>query len=327
MRVLRNLLITLICIALVGAAVIFGYFQLHGHREKALLEEGLALMEQGNYRLAREKFAEGQQYENSITRHLATDILEEDLYKYVAICDFRLGEMDEAASIYDRLLRIHPKDPLLMQGRATVYAAQGQMEEARKLFDLAIGIDSSDYSHIYTAAMTLRQYGDPETGRVYLETLLADHGEELDPLTKGQALCFVGQYKEAEEILSGIANPDMQTTFLLASAREYNGKHEEALTLLDQYEDQIAAYPEMLDLKGTALCGLGRWEEALALFEQALPLAQEGTALQQSILFNRIAALENLRDFAKAKELAAQYSELYPDDARMNRENLFLQSR
>ena len=293
MRVLRNLLITLICIALVGAAVIFGYFQLHGHREKALLEEGLALMEQGNYRLAREKFAEGQQYENSITRHLATDSMEEDLYKYVAICDFRLGEMDEAASIYDRLLRIHPKDPLLMQGRATVYAAQGQMEEARKLFDLAIGIDSSDYSHIYTAAMTLRQYGDPETGRVYLETLLADHGEELDPLTKGQALCFVGQYKEAEEILSGIANPDMQTTFLLASAREYNGKH----------------------------------EEALALFEQALPLAQEGTALQQSILFNRIAALENLRDFAKAKELAAQYSELYPDDARMNRENLFLQSR
>lgn len=327
MRFIRNLLITLICIAAIGSGVVFGYFQYRGGKEKDLLTEGLGLMEQGNYRLAREKFAQAQQYENSITRRLATDSLEEDLYKYVAICDFRLGELEEAASIYDRLLRIHPKDPLLMESRATVYAAQGQMDEAVALFDEAVLIDEHNYRNIYTAALTLREYGNEEAGKVYLEKLLEEHGEEIDALTRGQALCFLGRYEEAEEILDGIENPDMQTSFLLASAKEYGGEHEEALAILEEYEEQIASYPEMLDLKGAALCGLGKYKEALKYLEEALPLTQKGTALQRSVLFNRICAVENLRDFERAKELAAEYSELYPNDKRMNRENLFLQSR
>ena len=327
MRAMRNILLTLICIAAIGAGVIFGYFQFRGNRENDLLTEGLELMEQGNYRLAREKFAEASRLENPITRHLATDSMEEDLYKYDAICDFRLGQLEEAASIYDRLLRLHPKDPLLLESRATVYAATGEMEEAVNLFDTAIAIDDKNFSHIYSAALTLREYGNVDAGRNYLEKLLTEHGEEIDALTRGQALCFLGRYQEAEEILGGIQNPDMQTSFMLASAREYNGKHEEALAILEEYEEEINAYPEMLDLKGTALCGLERYEEAMTCFEQALPLTQDGTALKKSILFNRIAVLENLRRFDEAKELAAEYSQLYPDDARMNRENLFLQSR
>ena len=327
MRVLRNLLITLICIAAVGAGAVFGYFRFRGRKELGLLNEGISLMEQGNYRLARETFARAQQYENTITRRLSTDSMEEDLYKYVAICDFRLGDLEEAASIYERLRRIHPKDPLLMEGQATVFAAQGQMEEAKKLFDTAIEIDSKNFEHVYTAALTLREYGDEEAGKQYFEKLLSDHEPELDPLTRGQALCFLGRYQESEKILSGIENPDMPTVFLLAGAKEYVGKHEEALKLLEEYEEQIAEYPEMLNLKGTALCELGKYSEGLAYFEQALPKTQDGTTLQRSVLSNRIAALENLREFDRAKELAAQYSEQYPDDKRMNRENLFLQTR
>ena len=115
--------------------------------------------------------------------------------------------------------------------------------------------------------------------------------------------------------------------FLLAGAREYSGQHEEALALLEQYTEEIGTSPEMLNLKGNALCGLGKYKEALACFEQALPLSQDGTALRQSLLFNRIAAVENMRDFKRAKELAAEYAELYPKDTRMERENLFLQTR
>lgn len=327
MRIFRNFLLTLLCIAGIGAAVLFGYYQQRGSREKALLNEGISLMEQGNYRGAREKFAMAQQYENKITRRLSMDSLEEDLYKYTAICDFRLGDYESAASIYDRLLRIHPKDPLLMEGRATVHAALGEMDEAVAMFDQAIEIDRRSYSRIYAAALTLREYGNPEAGKRYLEELLTDYAEEIDDLTRGQALSFVGRYEEAAEVLESIQNPDMQTTFMLASAKEQMGGHEEALDLLEEYTEQIAFYPEMLNLKGTALCGLGEYEEALEYFEQALPMAREGTQLRQSLLFNRIAAVENLRDFARAKELAAEYAELYPDDERMQRENLFLQTR
>ena len=119
----------------------------------------------------------------------------------------------------------------------------------------------------------------------------------------------------------------MQTCFLLTCAREYTGSHQEALDLIADYTEEISTSPEMLNLKGTALCGLKKYDEALSCFEQALPLSQNGTALQRSIMFNRIAAVENLRDFKRAKELAAEYSEKYPKDKRMNRENLFLQTR
>ena len=158
MRFIKNFLLTVICIAAIGAAVLFGYYRFRGSRETELLSKGLSLMEQGNYRLARDKFAEAQQYENKITRYLSDDSLEEDLYKYTAICDFRIGEIEAAASLYDKLLMIHPRDPSLIESRAAVYAAQGDMEQAVELFDMAIAIDKSNYTRIYTAAMTLREY-------------------------------------------------------------------------------------------------------------------------------------------------------------------------
>jgi tetratricopeptide (TPR) repeat protein len=202
-----------------------------------------------------------------------------------------------------------------------------KLEEAAEMFDMAIAIDPKDYTRVYTAAMTLREYGDSETGTRYFEELLTEHADEIDDLTRGQALCFLGKYKEAADILDSVEEPDMQMSFLLAGAREYSGQHEEALALLEQYTEEIGTSPEMLNLKGNALCGLGKYKEALACFEQALPLSQDGTALRQSLLFNRIAAVENMRDFKRAKELAAEYAELYPKDTRMERENLFLQTR
>lgn len=327
MRFFRNLMITLILIAVIGAASLFGYFRSTGNKEKALLNEGISLMEQGNYRKARESFAQAQQYENRITRKLSSDCLEEDLYKYTAVCDFHLGEFEEAALIYDRLLRIHPRDPILMESRASVYAAQGRMEEAVSLFDMAIEIDNRNYARIYTAALTLREYGNAQAGKKYLNRLLEEHGDEIDDLTRGQALCFTGRYEEAVEALSRIENPDMQTSFLLAGALRSAGKNEEVLKILDGFEEEVSGNPEMLDLRGAALCGLGRYEEGLVCFEEALPLAQEKSGLQRSILSNRISALESLRRFDRAAELAKEFLELYPDDAKMKRENLFLQTR
>ena len=327
MRIFRNILLTLIIMAAIGAGTLFGYYRFRGSKEMQLMNEGISLMEQGNYRAARGKFADAQQFENSITRRLSEDTMEEDLYRYIAICDFRLGEYEEAAFIYDKLLVLHPKDSSLLSARATVCAAQGEMDKAESLFDTSIAIDKKNYSRIYNAALTLREYGNEEKGAKYFRKLLEEHDEDLDPVIRGQALCFLKQYKEAISVLNKVENPDMQTSFLLASATEQTGDHDKALKILKEYEEQIVNYPDMLNLKGTALCGTGKYKQALKYFEMALPLSQEGTALRRSILFNRICVYENLRDFKRAAELAAEYSKKYPDDKQMNRENGFLQTR
>ncbi len=327
MRIIRNILLTLICIAAVGAAAVFGYYRVRGSREAALMSEGLALMEQGNYRAARTRFASAQEYENSITRRLSTDTMEEDLYRYTAICDFRLGDYEKAGTIYDNLLRRHPKDPVLLSSRATVWAALGNMEEAVPLFDTAIAIDRSNYSRLYDTGLTMREYGNDKDAKRYFNKLLKIDAKKVDPVIRGQALCFVGKHKEAAAVLDSIENPDMQTSFLFATAMEKTGAHEEALKILDDYEDQIREDPDMLNLKGNALFGLGRYEEALACFDQALQLAEKGTALRRSLMFNRIAVLEQLRDFKGAAEYAAIYAKEFPGDKAMERENLFLQTR
>ena len=188
-------------------------------------------------------------------------------------------------------------------------------------------LDRTEQQRLLDQAMILREYGSPEAGNKYLELFLEQYGEEADPLMRGQALCFLGRYEEAVRLLEEIRNPDMQTSFLYAGALEHTGEHEKALSILAEYEEQLPANPDMLALRGTALFGLSRYEEAIACFEEALPLAGEGTELRRSLLFNRIAAYENLRRFDRAKELAAEYAEEYPDDERMQRENLFLQTR
>ncbi len=327
MRIFRNILFTLVFMTAIAAAAIFGYYRFRAGKEIDLMTEGISLMEQGSYRSARTKFSDAQQYENNITRRLSDDTLEEDLYRYTAICDFRLGDYEEAAFIFDKLLILHPRDSSLLSSRASVYAALGQMEKAEAMFDTAIAIDRSNYSRIYTAALTMREYGGEEAGQKYFQKLLAEHEQDLDPVTRGQALCYLKKYEEAVNVLNEIENPDIQTSFLLASAMEEMELHEEALAILAEYEDQIGTYPDMLNLKGTALCSLEKYKEALVCFEEALPLSQEGSSLRRSILFNRIAALEHLREFKKAAELSAEYVKAYPKDKLMNRENNFLQTR
>ena len=82
----------------------------------------------------------------------------------------------------------------------------------------------------------------------------------------------------------------------------------------------------MLDLRGAALCGWAVTRRGLPVLRRPAPCGEQ-TGLQRSILSNRISALESLRRFARAAELAEEFLKLYPNDSRMKREILFLQTR
>ena len=70
MRIFRNILLTLIIMAAIGAGTLFGYYRFKGSKEMQFMNEGIALMEQGNYRAARGKFADAEQYHQKAFRRL-----------------------------------------------------------------------------------------------------------------------------------------------------------------------------------------------------------------------------------------------------------------
>jgi tetratricopeptide (TPR) repeat protein len=119
------------------------------------------------------------------------------------------------------------------------------------------------------------------------------------------------------ERLEGYAQRDPSNSALLIDLAEtYHqaGAHERALTALDRLPDSDRAAG--LALRGQALMALARWDEAAALYEQALGRDVANPAL----LFNLAYALMGAdRDAARAAALLAQAAELDPRDVRVAR--------
>ena len=70
---------------------------------------------------------------------------------------------------------------------------------------------------------------------------------------------------------------------------------------------------------------MGDYQAALDAFQAGLAI--EGNTVMQSLKFNEVVAYEYLGQFEAAKQAMQQYLNLYPDDEKAQRENIFLQTR
>lgn len=66
---------------------------------------------------------------------------------------------------------------------------------------------------------------------------------------------------------------------------------------------------------------------ALKDFEVGIQCEPKGSKLRQEMQYNVICIYEEKRDWAKAKELMAEYVAAYPDDESVKKEAEFLQTR
>ena len=279
--------------------------------------EGMVCFARGSYKYAVNFF-------DMSLEALAVDNpeFERDVKYYKAESLKKSGRTRDASKLYEELA--------LEEGGALAYAALGQMsledgetKEAMEYFDLAADgcTDYEVYLLIYSACSDALLEAD---GTAYLEKAL-----EIQPQTYEDMASLGRVYYSLEETGKAMEYLD----------RAVEGGYTDAVPVLGSIyleENNIAAARALYEkargkglgdaeyYNGYALCALAEGKPDDALIFIAEGLKDSGESESRSLLFNEVAAYEAKRDFETAREKAAAFLELYPNDKSMIREYKFL---
>lgn len=284
---------------------------------------GLAYMGLAQYEDA------GQAFEAALAE--ADDKMPEntaDLRLYLAACQYRMEDYEEAADTCTELLEAAEEgvaDAYYLRGASELH--EGNQNDAKSDFDRAVALEPGDYDlylNIYEVYSKMSLSG---IGGEYLQSALNIQGSELeDYYNRGRIYYYLENYTEAQSQLIGAVEQGYEPAMeLIGRVYLAQGDSEHAQAI---YEQLGAAFGESASsYNGLALCAMQRGEYDAALSYIGQGLALDGTESKQELYFNEIVAYEKKLDFATAKQKAEAYVANYPSDAAGQKEYTFLKSR
>ena len=160
-------------------------------------------------------------------------------------------------------------------------------------------------------------------GSRYLEQALE---KEENSYQKGQLYYYMEDYENAKEQLQkAVDQKETEAACLLGQVYLEKGDTAGAREMFQQYLDMEGTRAK--GYNGLALCDIKEenYEEALKNIEAGLEDAE--TEDMKLLMFNEVVVYEKMSDFATAKEKADKYTEWFPDDEEMQKEQTFLASR
>ena len=237
------------------------------------------------------------------------------------------GKLDQAAAIYDSIVRLQPSHFDAIQMLGTVATQQGKFDQAVALFDRALAINPDMAQALTNRGTALRNLKRPAEALASFERALQltpqdaltlyNHGSVLSDLKRhSEALA---SYEQALAI-----RPD----YFVALNNRGN-----ALLALHLYDEAIASFVAALKIKPDAedvLCNLGsaqreigRFSEALANYDAALKIKPDYVVALNSRA-NCLAYLkrhdEALKHYDRALALQPNYVEALVNRANTLRE-------
>ncbi len=313
-KIVINCLI-IMCALLVGCSR-------YDSEEISLRDEGVELMDSGDYEGAIDKFDEAL----ACSIGKVTD-LEIDIDYYKAAAQYNAGLFDDAITTYTALIK-YDKDnyePYFLRG--SLYAEEGEIGQAITDYDAAVSCDEKNfllYIEIYENLDTL-DYSDQ--GLVYLNEALAVSDKSANAkYYKGRIYYMLGQYDDAEELLTAAVDKNVvEAKLYLAKLYQDQGDSDAAKELLEDYANSDEVTSDALATLGDIEMASGEYEKALNYYEAGLKL--DSIDNKPDLLKGEAVALEYLGRFDEAKEVLTQYLEEYPNDEEASKELIFLQTR
>jgi tetratricopeptide (TPR) repeat protein len=226
----------------------------------------------------------------------------------LAFCHYHLGELawgggdsGEARAHYERGLAAAPGDPALLQGRAKVLAATGQVDEAITAYDrltqrvplpqylLEYGELLESVGRLPEAQAQYRLLAEQQrlsaaqgsTDDVTAALVAADHGDPAEAVRLAE-----GEWSRRQSVFSAEA---------LAWALHQAGRDAEALPLIEQ-AGALGRRDATLDYRrGMILAGLGRTGDAVAALDGALATNPHFSPLHAPAALRTLETLRGVR--------------------------------
>ncbi|HIT90898.1 MAG TPA: tetratricopeptide repeat protein [Candidatus Merdenecus merdavium] len=252
--------------------------------------------------------------------------VKKDLLYYKGTAQYKNEEYSKAIETFQELLEIEEsKDAYYLRGLSQL--AEGSVAEAEEDFRKAISLDPENihlYIEIYQAYVAL---GLEEGGTIYLQDALnISANGSFNDYNIGQIYYYLKDYESARNSFNqAIENGDQEAMLFLGKVLYELNDIDNGITIYQKYLAEVKE--DARAYNGLALGKIKKQDYDGALLNIQTGLSMDDGEVKQNLLFNEIVAYEGKADFATAKEKAAEFVALYPDDSVGQREYEFLQTR
>ncbi len=286
------------------------------HRSRGIADMGLS-----DYRAAIDEFTEALSTNKGYVQDMDVDIS-----YYLAVSQYRLGDVQGANDTYSAIIALYPKESDAYYLRGRTYLAMQDNDNAKSDFDKAVKLSPDDpdlYIQIYEA---LAAAGLTSDGERYLKSAM-ELNKKLSSFQKGRLYYCMGDYERAKQNLESAVETekDPQATLYLGRTYEAMGDMNYAASLYKTYLENDPGNAQVMNQLGLCLMALNEYSAALEAFNNGIEIGDP--AMDQSLRFNQIVAYEHLGDFNRAKTLMQDYLKDYPADEEAIREEQFLSTR
>ena len=290
--------------------------------QTAYRQIGINAMESGDYAGAVDAF-------NSALGQCIGKITENelDICYYKAAAQYASGDSEGAVATYTAIIDYDKKAADAYYLRGCVYLKQGNTESAVSDFDAAVRYNSDDYELYVNIYENLLAYDMTEKGEEYLNKTFDIKGNSAEDYAwRGRIYYYLGQYDNAmTELNSALDKESVIANLYIAQVYEAQGDSENAEVYYQNYVNSGAADSEAMNSLGEIEMAKGNYSGALTYLQQGI--AMENVTNRRELMQNLIICYEYTFDFNSAWNVVQEYVQAYPDDARAQREYIFLKNR
>lgn len=293
----------------------------HGGGKLDRRAKGIAHLARGEYEMAAGSFVDALACSNGIVDR--TDI---DVSYYLAVAQYKMGNLEEALATCDAICNIRPDDDGAYFLRGKIELALGNKDEALASFDKTVTLAPSDYDRYVGIYEELHARGYDTEASSYLEKAMSA-GNKLSDYNKGVLEYYLLSYTDARNDLENAKKKgnNENLTLYLGKTYEALGDSSYAMSLYEEFLREDPGAGRIYEQLATCKILNGDYQGALETIETGLSSGNgEGEA---GLMFDRVVAYEMLYDFDSAKKSMDEYLARYPDDETAKRENIFLSSR
>lgn len=213
---------------------------------------------------------------------------------------------------------------------ADCYLKLGEYAKALKLTGDVLEDDPDDPDVLQIQGAAYALSGDTGKAKTSFDSAVsadADNWERTYAIAKTMEACSMKDEATDYFDSADLTDDSSMDESLRGEILCFLGRYDDALSLYEGLGSSSKKEPQMLNIEATAQIGKGNYDDALAAIEEGLASAEDDSSARQALLYNQICAYEYKGDFDSAKELMSTYLETYPDDTSAQRENIFLQTR